>query len=127
MFYANRPFDRASWRQLTWTTHPVGRDAIPPVVREDLLLSGSGRQRVVWSWYQSGGRMPVSELSAVAAGVRGALCGRPDAARWVITPLEPGEAGNERMLLGDFLRAGGGTLAGTVESLSGHVYPGAWC
>lgn len=125
--WANRPFDRSRWRQLTWAQRTVASEAVPPVVREDLLTSDSGRQRVVWSWYQSAGRTHVTDVSAAMTGVLGALCRRPDGAMWVIMPLSSGDAAAERAWLGEFLRAGGVSLSESVQSLSRQVHAGAWC
>jgi EpsI family protein len=125
--WANRPFDRSRWRQLTWAQRSVASDAMPPAVREDLLTSDAGWQRVVWSWYQSAGRTSVTDVSAVMTGMLGTLCGRPDGAMWVITPLSSGDAEAERAWLGDFLRAGGVPLAESVQTLSRRVHAGSWC
>lgn len=123
----NRPFDSSRWKRLSREHRTVASDVVPPVVREDLLASDSGRQRVVWSWYQSAGRTPVTDLSAVMTGILGALCGRPDGAMWVITPLSSGDAEAGRAWLGDFLRAGGVPLAESVQTLSRRAHAGPWC
>lgn len=126
--WGNRTFDPDGWRQLAWTRQLTPTGTLPAAVREDLLAAAQGdRQRLVWSWYQVGSRMPITDMSAVMAGLFGALCGRPDGAMWVLTPVSPGEPAGDRALLEDFLYAGGIPLTGVVRDLSHQVHAGSWC
>jgi hypothetical protein len=123
----NRPFDPALWRQQDWNRHSASAGTLPAVVREDQLSSVHYGQRLVWSWYQLGGRTSASDRSALMTGVFGALCGRPDGAMWVITPLGSEEPALDRELLSEFLYAGGMPLTDAVESLSRRIHASSWC
>ncbi|ACL73472.1 hypothetical protein Tgr7_2394 [Thioalkalivibrio sulfidiphilus HL-EbGr7] len=123
----NRAFDPALWHQQDWNRHSVSTDTQPAVVREDLLSSAQHGQRLVWSWYQLAGRTSASDRSALMTGMLGALCGRPDGAMWVITPLGSAGAERDRVLLAEFLYAGGMPLTDAVQTLSQRIHASSWC
>lgn len=124
--WVNRPFDSSRWRQVTWTRHALSPGLQPERVREDLIESAAGT-RIVWSWYYAAGRTRATELSTAGLSVLGALCGRPDVAMWVVTPLYPGEPSAHRELLQDFLYAGAAPLLEVVRGLSQRVHGAARC
>ncbi|WP_018952632.1 exosortase C-terminal domain/associated protein EpsI [Thioalkalivibrio sulfidiphilus] len=125
--WENRVYDRARWPQTGHRVIALANGERALSVREDHLVSRAEGERLVWSWYQIGGQRVQSDLSAVAAGILGGLCGRPDSARWLITPMGGGDEAVQRRLLQEFLESADSALKLQVQTLSRQAHPGAWC
>jgi len=65
-----------------WQTEPLAERAVSvddrPVL-ERVIISPTGRQRLVWYWYRVGGRQTINRYSAKALQVLGMLTGRTGA------------------------------------------------
>lgn len=125
--WENRVYDRSRWPQTGHSVIALANGGRALSVREDHLVSRAEGERLVWSWYQLGGQRVQSDLSAVATGILGGLCGRPDAARWLVTPMNGGDEVMQRRLLQEFLEGADSALKFHVQSLSRQAHPGAWC
>jgi EpsI family protein len=90
--HSNRIVDKGEWAILTAEkNYQVAGSAI----KEVIIRSGTGSERVVWFWYRVGGMDVIDKYRAKMYEVFGVLAGRPDGALIAISAgfdFDPDEA-----------------------------------
>jgi exosortase A len=105
----NRIADPGVWSTSYPAARPVSVDSRP--VLEQVIISPAGRPRLVWYWYQVGGRQTINRYIAKALQVLGLVTGRTQASvTAVAVDIVTGEDGARR-LLRDFVAVMGPSIA----------------
>ncbi|MES9827882.1 MAG: exosortase C-terminal domain/associated protein EpsI [Candidatus Thiodiazotropha sp.] len=112
----NRRFDSGLWKKKVSTKRTLDIDPYNKiVVKEDVIQSGGGERRVVWSWYYVGGRETVSDLKAKLYGILGVFQGRTDATAILISSKMRDE-GESRQALKEFVTGNAGLIESQIDT-----------
>lgn len=112
----NRRYDSGLWKKKATTKRILEIDPINKiVVNEDVIQSGGGEKRVVWSWYYVGGREAVSDLKAKLYGILGVFQGRTDAAA-ILVSSKMKDVGESRQVLKEFVTATAGLIESQIDT-----------
>jgi EpsI family protein len=112
----NRRFDSGLWKKKGSAKRTLEIDPSKKiVVKEDVIQSGSGEKRVVWSWYYVGGRETVSDLKAKLYGILGVFQGRTDATAILISSKMKDED-ESRQVLKEFVTGSAALIQSKIDT-----------
>jgi EpsI family protein len=112
----NRLYDSGLWKKMVSAKRAINMDPYKKiVVKEDVIQSGSGEKRVVWSWYYVGGRETVSDLKAKLYGILGVFQGRTDATA-ILVSSKMEDAGKSRQVLKEFVIGSAGLIESQIDT-----------
>jgi EpsI family protein len=106
----NELFDPVRWRNQSSREVAVPRRGWPTTTLQEVEILGAVERRLVWYWFDIGGRQTTSRTLAKLFELPARLVGRPDATLFAVSAAYAGKADIARDALAGFLAAHGSAI-----------------
>lgn len=96
----NRKYDEKQWTRLQLRRKDIELESkgLLPVI-EELIQNGSGKKRVIWTWYYIGGNVVADALKAKLVALTGIFSGRSDATAILVSAEVEDDVKSTKMYL----------------------------
>jgi exosortase A len=105
----NQIADATIWRTVPLSTREITVDDLP--VKEQVIISSTGRQRLIWYWYHIGGKQTTNRYIGKAFQVLGLLTGKTGASVTAVGVDIVKDQGDAAKLLREFVSVMGRPVA----------------
>jgi EpsI family protein len=114
----NELFDPVRWRNQSSREVAVAQRGWPTTTLQEVEILGAVERRLVWYWFDIGGRQTTSRTLAKLFELPARLVGRPDATLFAVSAAYAGKADIARDALAGFLAAHGSAIRSCTPAVS---------